>query len=776
MGSSTIKAWEVGSLNLPQERCSSSFEQAKDVWRLTADRLWRGELLGRSADDARDHQRHLTLHVPGTVEALTTTLAGTVDLPRNPAYRYLLATVATGQLRRCGPSRRSDSSQHWLHRGEKLEKAGKRMMMDSWRDEKDQSCRYRYQHHTPHTPRGSGRWAVSHGLGLRLMYRLRDEEIDSTAHRLTSNCTWASPYFNLDVISTHCCCFPTTTKARIIYFFPPKHHTDVAVFSYEAMSRADRFTTSMAIISRLRSFFTTSEKTNIVSPNGRQLEEAKNESSSDNDNSAEPRADQIVEPGELTFEEDTGGGMGRHLGIGRIIGTGIFSTPSSITSSVGSVGAALLLWTLGALLSFCGLFVWLEFGCMFPRSGGEKVYLEAVYRKPKFLAAVVFSTQAIMLGFTAQGCIVFASNILVAAGHTATAWNSRGIAIAVITFVTVIHTFMPKTGVRLMDTLSSIKILLLLFIVITGFVVLGGGVKSVPDPHASFRNAFAGSVHSSGPYATALFKVINSYSGWNNAAYVLNEVKHPVRTLKIAGPLGLGTCALLFLLANVAYFAAATPHEIATSGTTVASYFIGKVFGHTAKRVISVFIALSALGNVLTVTFAQARVNQELAKEGVIPFGRFWASTWPKGAPGAGLLLHFIPSFIVIVAIPADVEGYPLSIINLFVVLGLLILRHTSPSLPRPFRVPLILPLVFLAAQCFLLIDPFIRPPGGKGDTSLPYWLYPIVGIAVLLLGVGYWFVWRVLWPKLGGFKWVEKKSELEDGTIVAHFVKAKEE
>jgi L-type amino acid transporter 9 len=94
-----------------------------------------------------------------------------------------------------------------------------------------------------------------------------------------------------------------------------------------------------------------------------------------------PAADALLNPGELSFEEDTAGGMGRHLGItsttllivGRIIGTGIFSTPSSITESVGSVGAALMLWVLGLALSFAGLFVWLEFGCMFPRSGGEKV-------------------------------------------------------------------------------------------------------------------------------------------------------------------------------------------------------------------------------------------------------------------------------------------------------------------------------------------------------------------------------------------------------------------
>lgn len=94
------------------------------------------------------------------------------------------------------------------------------------------------------------------------------------------------------------------------------------------------------------------------------------------------------------------------VSVGRIIGTGIFSTPSSILSSVGSVGASLMLWVLGFLLSFCGLFVWLEYGTMFPRSGGEKVYLEAVYKRPKYLATVIFAMNAILLGFTAAGCIV----------------------------------------------------------------------------------------------------------------------------------------------------------------------------------------------------------------------------------------------------------------------------------------------------------------------------------------------------------------------------------
>ena len=52
-----------------------------------------------------------------------------------------------------------------------------------------------------------------------------------------------------------------------------------------------------------------------------------------------------------------------------------------------------------------------------------------------------------------------------------------------------------------------------------------------------------------------MFEVLYAYSGWQNANYVLNEVRDPVRILKIAGPLGLGITATLYIFANIAYFA-----------------------------------------------------------------------------------------------------------------------------------------------------------------------------------------------------------------------------
>jgi amino acid transporter len=84
----------------------------------------------------------------------------------------------------------------------------------------------------------------------------------------------------------------------------------------------------------------------------------------------------------------------------RMIGTAIFSTPSAIAASVGSAGAALTLWVAGLILAYCGLYIWIELGSLMPRSGGEKVYLDAAYPKPPMLVTTVFAVHVIFLGFT----------------------------------------------------------------------------------------------------------------------------------------------------------------------------------------------------------------------------------------------------------------------------------------------------------------------------------------------------------------------------------------
>lgn len=93
----------------------------------------------------------------------------------------------------------------------------------------------------------------------------------------------------------------------------------------------------------------------------------------------------------------------------------------------------------------------------------------------------------------------------------------------------------------------------------------------------------------------------------SNMYQALSETKNPTRTLKIAAPIAIGSVGILYMLCNVAYFAAVPKDQMLESGQIVAAVFFGNMFGARAEKVMSVFVALSAFGNVLSVIFSQGR-------------------------------------------------------------------------------------------------------------------------------------------------------------------------
>lgn len=132
----------------------------------------------------------------------------------------------------------------------------------------------------------------------------------------------------------------------------------------------------------------------------------------------------------------------------------------------------------------------------------------------------------------------------------------------------------------------------------------------------------------------------------------LSETRNPTRTLKIAAPVAVISVGILYILVNIAYFAAVPKQEIIESGQIVAATFFRNVMGESAERAMSVFVALSAFGNILSVLFSQGRIVQELGREGVLPFSKFFASNWPMNSPAAGLFEHWLVSVIVMLAPP----------------------------------------------------------------------------------------------------------------------------
>ncbi|TFK34251.1 high affinity methionine permease [Crucibulum laeve] len=462
----------------------------------------------------------------------------------------------------------------------------------------------------------------------------------------------------------------------------------------------------------------------------------------------------------------------------RIIGTGVFATPSMILGLSGSVGFSLVMWVLGAVIAAAGMQVYIIWGTALPHNGGEKNYLEFLFPRPKRLITSMYAANAVLMAYAAGNTLVFAEYFLLsispppsAPAPIMTTFTSyvQFTAFLCITLVLLLHGLHLKWGLRIQNLLGVLKIGVLLAVVATGFAALGGKLQpdvEQPRNFESWEGIWRGSKFGGSEICLGLYNVIWSYVGFSNANYALSEVHNPSRTLRVAGPMAIALVTVLYLLANISYLAGVSQAEITGSGRLVAALLFRNVWGERAERVLAAGVAMSALGNVLSVSFSQGRVNQELGKEGILPFSKFWASSWPRNAPLTGLGLHWAVCLIVILCLPAgdaynfviNVVSYPLAIINAAISFGLIYLTfRPSATTSHMFKrtLSLVLPSLFFgSANVFLFLAPLAKPPpGAEPYEHLPYWTHALAGWAVFGLGVGWWWFREPIEEKVGGVR-----------------------
>ncbi|KAL8286131.1 hypothetical protein RQP46_004619 [Phenoliferia psychrophenolica] len=377
---------------------------------------------------------------------------------------------------------------------------------------------------------------------------------------------------------------------------------------------------------------------------------------------------------------------------------------------------------------------------------------------------VIDAMYAALLGWPSGNSVYTGEMLLNAANVDVGRWNQRAIGVGVVTFALLVHAIFPKWGIRLQNVLGVFKIGVLVFIIFTGFAALGGHVKAGKPEPSNFKNAFAGSKSDANSFVSALYNVIWAYIGYSNAFYSMSEIRNPIRTVKRAAPLAILFVTVIYMLVNIAFFAAVPKDVIMTSKRLIAAEFATRMFGESAGRAISIIIALSAIGNVLAVLFGQGRVNQELGREGVLPFSKFFASNRPFNSPFSGLALQWAVTLVIMLAPPGgdaysfllNLVSYPLNIFNTFISFALLVMyiRPAKYQWDSPVRATLPIVLFFFLANLFLVIAPLVPPSAGNAPyTSLPYWLHVVVGFGLLAAGVAYYIVWALILPKLGKYK-----------------------
>ena len=285
-------------------------------------------------------------------------------------------------------------------------------------------------------------------------------------------------------------------------------------------------------------------------------------------------------------------GLDRRLGpldgaaivVSNVIGGGIFLVPAFVAQSVTHPWAMLAVWASGGALAFAGAMAYAELSALRPRAGGEYVYLREAFGP---LAGFLTGWTSFVAGFSgaiaasAVGLTSYLSRFVPAAGDATPFFTlplgpfrmvgspQAVAAIAVIVLLSVVHILGLGPGRIVQNLLAGAKVA-----VLVAFVALGFGVGQGDLAHFA-----AGGLVSPALWVLALIPVMFSYSGWNAAAYVAEEMRDPGRNVPLA--LGLGTIVVvaIYLLLNALYVYALPVAEFATIDVRVVDAAADRLFG-----------------------------------------------------------------------------------------------------------------------------------------------------------------------------------------------------
>ncbi|XP_028995281.1 b(0,+)-type amino acid transporter 1 isoform X1 [Betta splendens] len=393
---------------------------------------------------------------------------------------------------------------------------------------------------------------------------------------------------------------------------------------------------------------------------------------------------------------------------GTMIGSGIFMSPQFVLSTVGSPGASLVVWACCGLIAMLGGLCYAELGTVIPESGANYIYI--LRTAGKVVAFVfVFTYIMVMKPATATGISLSLAEYVVAPfydGCSPPQLVVKCVAAGSIILLAIINCVSVRLATRVQVFSLVVKVLALAVIVLGGVVMLFQGNTQ------NFDNSFEGSKLSINSIGIAFYQGLWSYDGWSTLNNLTEEVKHPEVNLPRAIIIAISLVTGLYLLVNVSYLTVMTPRELMTS-SAVAVTWGNKVLGSWGW-VMSVAAALSAFGSLNGTFFSGGRVCFVAAREGHMPDILAMAHVH-RLTPSPALIFTAVVSLVVL--IPGDFQ----SIVNFFsftawffyaiTLSGLLYLKIRKPELPRPYKVPIILPVLVLLAAIFLVLAPIVDDP-----------------------------------------------------------------
>jgi len=423
--------------------------------------------------------------------------------------------------------------------------------------------------------------------------------------------------------------------------------------------------------------------------------------------------------------------------VSNVIGGGILFSPPQIAASVPSALLFLSTWVAGGLLAFAGAMAYAELAALRPRAGGEYVYLRAAFGPlaafltgwTSFIAGFsgAIATSAVVLAFYLGRFIPAAGNstpflsLPIVPGTVVLNFSPQSmVAVAAIFGMAWIHLRGVGPGRLVSDVLAVLKVTAFVLFIAIGFSFGQGDLGNVVQ---------SGSVVPTN-WLLALIPVMFTYSGWNAAAYVAEEVRDPGRNVPRALALGTGAVIAIYLLLNALYLYVLPVNELGAVKGSVLDVIADRLLGAVAGNVMGVVSIVSLLASISAMTFAGPRVYFAMARDGL--FFRRAAAIHPRyKTPAFAIVAQAAWSSLLVLSAQADTlltyTGFAIILFSGVAVIALFVLRAKHPDAERPFRAwgyP-VAPGVYAVASALILLNGLYTAPGPTG-----------AGVVVILAGI----------------------------------------
>ncbi|SEB11961.1 APC family permease [Pedobacter hartonius] len=443
------------------------------------------------------------------------------------------------------------------------------------------------------------------------------------------------------------------------------------------------------------------------------------------------------------------------LVAGSMIGSGIFIVSADIVRNVGSSGWMILVWVITGFMTLAAALSYGELSAMFPKAGGQYVYLKEAYNPlVSFLygwsfftviqTATIAAVGVAFAKFTAYIFPIFSEDLVLVDLGAVTISPAQLLSVCVIVFLTYLNTRGVKSGKMIQTTFTIVKILSLGGLIIFGFWALKTEVwkanwTNTLDIHKLLPSGVKGSeytfIPALGAVAAAMVGSIFSSDSWNNITFIAGEVKNPKRNIGLSLALGTFVVTIIYVTTNVMYTGVLTLPEIAGADkdrVAVAASHV--IFGASGTVIIAVMIMISTFGCNNGLIMSGARVYYSMATDGL--FFKKAASLNTNAVPGFAL---WVQCLIACLWCFSGRYGDLLDMISFVVVgfyiltiCGIFILRRKRPDADRPYKAigyP-ILPIIYILmglAFCLLLIV-------YKPKFTWPGLIITVIGIPVYYL------------------------------------------